>query len=120
MNSATLTPSQRSELESALKSLEQELESQIAAAGENVKPVSLDSPIGRVTRIDAVQQQKMAQANLSLNKEKLKAVLRAQNSLRLGNYGTCIECEEFIGVARLKAKPETLWCRDCQEDRERG
>ncbi len=120
MSEEGLSPQQKSELEDALATLKKELEQSIEEASEQVKPVSLDNPIGRVTRIDAMQQQKMAEASRSLNRAKLAAVIRAQNSLTSGNYGVCIECEEYIGLQRLKAKPETCLCRDCQEDRERG
>ena len=39
-----------------------------------------------------------------------------------GTFGLCEECEEPIGVERLKARPVTTLCIDCkaaQEERER-
>ena len=36
-----------------------------------------------------------------------------------GRYGFCQECDEFIGVPRLRALPFALRCRDCQGQAER-
>ena len=36
-----------------------------------------------------------------------------------GRYGFCGDCEEFIGVARLRALPFAQRCRDCQAQAER-
>ena len=36
-----------------------------------------------------------------------------------GRYGFCLECEEFIGVPRLRALPFAQRCRDCQGQAER-
>ena len=36
-----------------------------------------------------------------------------------GQYGFCQDCDEFIGVPRLRALPFAQRCRDCQADAER-
>jgi DnaK suppressor protein len=36
-----------------------------------------------------------------------------------GRYGFCQECDEFIGVPRLRALPFAQRCRDCQGQAER-
>ena len=38
----------------------------------------------------------------------------ALERLALGQYGMCQECDEFIGVPRLRALPFAQRCRDCQ------
>ena len=48
-----LTAEQQSELRKALGRLEKDLKQAIEDAGENTRPVELDSPIGRVTRIES-------------------------------------------------------------------
>ena len=37
-----------------------------------------------------------------------------------GTYGMCEECEEPIGVERLKARPVTTLCIVCKEEREQS
>lgn len=36
-----------------------------------------------------------------------------------GDYGFCVECEEPIPLKRLRARPVTLFCIECKEERER-
>jgi DnaK suppressor protein len=36
-----------------------------------------------------------------------------------GRYGFCQDCEEFVGLARLRALPFAQRCRDCQSQAER-
>ncbi len=36
-----------------------------------------------------------------------------------GTYGTCMLCEEDIGIARLKARPVAELCIDCKSQQER-
>ena len=43
----------------------------------------------------------------------------ALERLALGQYGMCQECDEFIGVPRLRALPFAQRCRDCQANAER-
>ncbi|MDQ7006608.1 MAG: TraR/DksA C4-type zinc finger protein [Acidobacteriota bacterium] len=82
------------------------------------RPVSLDEPIGRISRIDAIQQQKMAQASRGMQQQRLRLVEAALESMEAGTYGICRLCDEPIGLARLEARPETPFCLDCQQDRE--
>ena len=88
------------------------LEDSEAAAGT----VQLDqSKVGRLSRMDALQQQAMARAGLEQHKRRLVQVNRALAALEAGDYGYCEECGEPIGMARLQARPESLYCIKCQE-----
>jgi DnaK suppressor protein len=106
-----LTNAQRQQLQGELEGLRVELEAMLAATREGVRPVDLEQPIGRLSRLDAMQQQKMAQASRSSLAIRLQQV---QAALRNEEYGICRECEDPIGFPRLKARPETPFCRSCQ------
>ena len=43
----------------------------------------------------------------------------ALERLRLGDYGTCVECSEPIAAARIRALPEVQTCVRCQDRLER-
>jgi RNA polymerase-binding transcription factor len=43
----------------------------------------------------------------------------ALERLRLGDYGTCVECGEAIAAARIRALPEVQTCVRCQDRLER-
>jgi DnaK suppressor protein len=110
-----LNQQQIEELRSMLISSQQALEEQMLSAGSSTKPVTLDQQsVGRVSRIDAIQQQQMAIANQQQADQLLKriefALLRIDNE----EYGTCLQCEEPIAFARLQAQPYASLCIDCQ------
>ncbi len=113
-----LDPEQRQTLRRRLEEVRQELRSLLDGNRGGTRPVSLDEPIGRISRIDALAQQKMAQASRGMQQRRLRLVEAALESMEAGEYGICRLCEEPIGIARLQARPETPFCLDCQQDRE--
>lgn len=110
-----LTAVQEKELQDELVRLRAELELLLQDSAQSSKVVDLDQPIGRLSRMDALQQQAMAKANRSGNRRRLQLIESALLSLRQGHYGDCRRCEEPIGYPRLKARPESPFCLLCQE-----
>ena len=47
-------------------------------------------------------------------------IYEALQGLENGSYGTCEECGDEIGIARLKARPVTTLCVDCKARQEEG
>ena len=113
-----LTRQQLEELHRALLSLRRELQQLLTDSTDGARPVSLDEPIGRLSRMDAMQQQSMVQANRRTAQTRLTRVEAALRRYGHDEYGLCVECEEDIGYARLKAQPEAPLCIECQENRE--
>ena len=110
-----LTEQQTDELQQRLDALRAELKAMLQATREGTRPVALDEPIGRLTRMDAMQQQSMSKATRQQTDLRLRQV---EQSLRLvvrGEYGLCRRCEDPIGYARLSARPESPYCLDCQD-----
>ena len=105
-------------LHDGLVSLEKELVTWLDATEDEVKPVDLEKPIGRLTRIDAIQQQKMAKAHRRRATARLSNVRSALVAFNRGDYGCCKRCEEPISLERLNARPEAPLCLDCQSDLE--
>ncbi len=98
-----------------------ELEAQVEESRQNAEPVALDQQsVGRVSRIDAIQQQQMAVANREQSKLLLKRVYDALRRVESAEYGFCLQCGEAIGFPRLEAQPFTPLCLDCQSAMERG
>lgn len=98
--------------------LRQEMQQLLADSAEGAKPVQLDAPIGRLSRMDALQQQSMVQANRRVAQMRLARVEAALRRHAAGEYGQCLDCDEMISLARLKASPEATLCVACQEERE--
>lgn len=113
-----LTPAQTEELHQRLLTLQEECRKALTTAKDDTQPIDLDLPIGRVSRIDAIQQQKMAQANRRNLELRLKQIDAALSCVKREEYGYCRRCEDPIGYPRLKARPETPFCLSCQHDLE--
>lgn len=99
------------------RKLRQELDETVLLIDESKEyraPVELDQQsVGRLSRMDAMQQQAMAQ---DINRRRLArkvAIEQALSRIRDGEYGYCIECGEPVGVARLNVDPVFATCVRC-------
>lgn len=77
------------------------------------KPVDLQEPIGRLSRMDAIQQQQMALNSRKKAELSLKQIEQALKRIDKGDYGICLSCEEEIPHNRLSAVPESPFCTQC-------
>lgn len=109
-----LCPDEVEHLRGRLLAAESSLSEGLAATAGESKPVDLELAIGRLSRVDAMQDQQMARARRERVVVSLQQVRSALARLDAGTYGACIRCEEPIGAARLEARPEALLCRGCQ------
>jgi len=115
MSAPELKPQQILQLRSALEDKRQQLKAQLKSSDLDTKPVALDQQsVGRVSRIDAIQQQQMALANQQQSTQLLKRIDLALERIDSDEYGCCLQCEEPIAFARLRAQPFASLCLDCQ------
>ena len=102
------------------KRLEERLEEIIAAQEsrkKEVAPVELDQArVGRLTRMDAMQQQAMSQAAARLADLERQRIQSALGRMLSGDYGYCIICEEEIADGRLRFDPSILTCISCAKE----
>jgi len=90
-------------------------ESEKSAAGT----VDLDqTKVGRLSRMDAMQQQNMAKSTMRNITERLKRISIALAKIETGDYGYCDECGEHIALNRLEVQPEAPCCFACQSQQE--
>jgi len=84
------------------------------SAAEERRPVELDQQsVGRLSRMDALQVQAMAQAVEARRRARLQRIDAALKRLESGDYGYCLSCDEDIPVKRLEVDPATDRCIDC-------
>ena len=119
MSASELSPQQLEQLQKSLATKKKDLEAQLASVDLDTKPVTLDQQsVGRVSRIDAIQQQQMALANQQQSTLMLQRVELALRRIDSAEYGYCLQCDEPIAFARLQAQPFARLCIDCQSARE--
>ena len=102
-----------------LLELREELESLAATADESSRVVELDqSRVGRLSRMDAMQAQAMAQASGRRREITLRRIAAALARIDSGDYGLCRSCEEPIPRKRLEFDPTVSLCVQCAEKAE--
>jgi len=72
-----------------------------------------------VDEIQANEGREIGFATRTLLVERVHKLRNALDHLRDGDYGTCVECDEPIAAARLRAMPEVETCVRCQDRIER-
>jgi len=91
-----------------------ELLEQSASTKDARAPVELDQQaVGRLSRMDAIQQQKLAEAAERSRKRDLVRIEMAERRLAEGEYGYCGECGEEIPDRRLAIDPMAEKCVNC-------
>lgn len=103
-----------------LEARREELEELSRISGEAREAVRLDQQsVGRLSRMDAMQQQEMALASERQRANELTAIEAALARIEAGEYGLCVDCEEEIEEKRLEANPAVSLCLACARSRER-
>ena len=81
-------------------------------------PVELDQQsVGRLSRIDAMQQQSMDLAREERRRQRLAVLGAALRRLDEDKYGYCLACGEDILPERLEIDPAVTLCVSCQDRR---
>lgn len=90
------------------------LQKESALSEETRSTVMLDQQsVGRLSRMDAMQQQAMAQATerrRAVERKKLEAALARIDA---DEFGFCVDCGDDIPPARLALDPTVLRCISC-------
>ena len=103
-----------------LLELREDLESLAAASKHSAQVVELDqSRVGRLSRMDAMQAQAMAQASGRRREIMLQKIAAALRRLDDNEYGLCQACDEPINPKRLELDPTAVLCVECAEKAER-
>jgi len=112
----TLTKPQIDILTQQLISSRNELNRLLKLSESSSEIVELDqSKVGRLSRMDAMQQQQMASAGKRAQQIQLTQTNRALKKIETGEYGFCIDCDDVIAFSRLEIKPESERCINCQQ-----
>ena len=96
-----------------LQDLAEEISNDLAANKDDAGIVELDTSIGRLSRMDAMQNQQMA---LELRRRRENQLLRIKNAFKRmdkGQYGKCGKCGKPIDEARLEVFPDVVTCVAC-------
>lgn len=98
----------------ALLARKEELETLSTMAEGARDTVTLDQQsVGRLSRMDALQQQAMAQATERQRVAELQRIANALQLIEDGDYGWCDICGDAIPRKRLEIDPSVTVCVRC-------
>ena len=75
---------------------------------ELTKPIEPDCAIGRVSRMDAINNKSINEAALRKAQDKEKKINISLERIDDDNFGTCIQCGKLIPIQRLLIMPGSL------------
>jgi DnaK suppressor protein len=101
-------------LRDKLLKLRAELQELAAMGDESAAVVELDqTKVGRLSRMDAMQAQAMAQASEQRREQTLRQIDAAIKRIDDDEYGYCLQCDEPINPKRLEFDPTVTLCIEC-------
>ncbi len=90
-------------------------ERKIVDLEEMTRPIGPENAIGRVSRMDAINNKSVADAALRTARGQLAKLKVALSKIDRPDFGICAICEQPIPPARLLYMPESSRCVRCAE-----
>ena len=99
--------------EKKLLILRSEIEEYLLKSEDSAAAVEPDKGLGRLSRMEAMQDQQMVLELRRRKKRQLLDVLNALKRIEQGDFGVCNFCGKEISLDRLTAFPEVQTCVFC-------
>lgn len=109
-----LSKAQLKILRKQLQTEQRMLQVALAQIDQSTQAVELDqNRVGRLSRMDALQGQALAQAGEVRQKQRLQSVTHALTLIEHPDYGRCQHCDQWVAYGRLQIDPTALFCVEC-------
>lgn len=89
------------------------LTKKITELKEFTTPVAPDDAIGRISRMDAINNKSIVEASMRNLQTRLDQLHKISQVLHDKDFGLCIKCHKPIAIERLKIRPEIRFCAGC-------
>jgi len=77
------------------------------------KPIPPENAIGRISRMDAINNRTINVAALEKEKQKLKNLEIALSKIEDDDFGICRFCKKLIPLGRIMLMPQAITCVNC-------
>ena len=82
---------------------------------ELCKPIAPENSIGRVSRMDAINNKSVVEAALRVAIKKQDQLETIKQNIKRPNFGICKKCKNSIPYQRLLIQPHSMLCVNCAE-----
>lgn len=80
---------------------------------EITQPIEPENAIGRISRMDAINNKSVNEAALRQAQEKLKKLEYALKHVEAEGFGICARCNKSIPIGRVMIMPQSRFCVNC-------
>jgi len=108
-----MTENEKKEIKKIIDDQIELVRDEIEELKELTRPVKLDASVGRLSRMDAINNKAINDKQLREKKRTLQKLERAQERYKEDKLGTCLKCGNEIPFGRLKFMPYTTRCVQC-------
>ncbi|HAF30690.1 MAG TPA: TraR/DksA family transcriptional regulator [Bacteroidales bacterium] len=108
-----MTEKERKEIAEVILRQIEKSEIKVEELKEFTQAVSPDDAIGRVSRMDAINNKSIYDASMSNTRQRLEQLKQVLKLTDDADFGICIQCRQSIPLERLKIKPEIRLCASC-------
>ena len=100
-------------LEKEIKAMIVKVQGEIDDLAESAAPIAPENSIGRISRMDAINNKSVVEASLRNRRRKLSKLQLALSKIYQPGFGDCASCKKTINPARLMLIPESDKCVNC-------
>ena len=108
-----MTEKERIELKRIIMESISSLNKDISELEELTKPISPENAVGRISRMDAINNKSINEAALVQARLKMEKLKLAKEKCGDIEFGICRKCHGSIPMGRLVLMPESLYCVRC-------
>jgi DnaK suppressor protein len=109
------TPEEKAQMKQRMEIRMAELRDRIMEYRELTKPIPPENAIGRVSRMDAINNRSVNEAALRQVEKQLAGLDRAMGRLHDDRFGLCHRCGEAIPFGRILLLPGATSCVRCSD-----
>tara|TARA_Y100000589_G_C27197271_1_gene647500 strand:+ start:5251 stop:5583 length:333 start_codon:yes stop_codon:yes gene_type:complete len=108
-----LTQEEKRDIQERINNKMSDLKERIDEYKELTKPIPPSEAIGRVSRMDAINNRSVNEAALIQLKNQVQGLENALKRLGEDKFGRCISCGEKIPIGRIIIMPGAIRCVRC-------
>jgi len=108
-----MTSGDKAALKNKIEELIVKYEHDIKETEKMTQPVKPENSLGRISRMDAINNKSVMEASLRNKISKRNKLKFALTQLDNEGFGSCINCKKPINPARLMYMPESTKCVKC-------
>tara|TARA_B100001758_G_C18394734_1_gene605168 strand:+ start:1034 stop:1366 length:333 start_codon:yes stop_codon:yes gene_type:complete len=82
---------------------------------ELCRPIAPENSIGRISRMDAINNKSVVEAALREAKNKMQQLQLMKIKINEKNFGNCMKCKQAIPFGRLMVRPHSKFCVNCAQ-----